>query len=154
MKQNKPKLLKNGTQVLEIPNELQVTKKSFLLLVNCIFQAEPLPRRDVHGTGETRLDQLIETMATLGGCATLEERLRNHSFNNPLTPDEDVNDKYVWQVLGKSKYASGLDSDDQQDFVENGFFYTGTATESDANGILHHYFRKKKKPTTKGGSRK
>ena len=148
MKQNNPKILKNGTQVLEIPNELQVSKTSFLLLVNCIFQVEPLPRRLVNnGIGGTRMDKLIETMTTLGGCATLEERLREHSYSNPLFPDEDVQERFHWLTLRKKSYLS-VCMYDHDNFVKAGFHYVSTDPQKDENDVLTHYYRKEKKPVT------
>lgn len=106
----------DGMQVLEIPVELQVSKTSFLLLVGCLFGADKLPPR---GTADSRLTELTETMLTLGGCTTLEEKLKHHS-NNPMTPEEDTDERYTWTRI------ENLVDREREDMLAKGFSFTTT----------------------------
>ena len=68
------KTTKDGTEILEIDPALQVSQSSFILLLTCARGAAPLPHKwDVH-----RLMELEKTMVKLGGCESLEKRLRDH----------------------------------------------------------------------------
>lgn len=124
--------MKDGTQVLEIPEELEVSKPSFVLLVNCFFGADKLPPR---GPTDSRLTELLETVATLGGCMNLEEKLKDLS-KNPLTPEEDTENEYVWGILQADIYQS----DKMDDIKRKGYSYT-TSRKLEQYGSITHYFR-------------
>lgn len=124
----------DGTQILEIPRELQVSKKSFVLLVNCALGVEPLPARGVVGS---RWTELVETITTLGGCEELEERFQEHHFN-PLTPEQDTNGDFEWQALQKGEFAR-ISEYDVQDMHKLGFSYVSATKDPNSNMVTHLY---------------
>jgi hypothetical protein len=84
-----------GAEILTIPAELEISKSSFLLLVNCLFGAVPLPRP---AAPESRHLELTETIATLGGCQELELQIQ-HLRCDPTTPEDDVHQEFYWANL-------------------------------------------------------
>jgi hypothetical protein len=129
----------DGSVLLEIDPALGVSKSSFVLLLNCLFRAQSLPPRS---GGNSRRDELVETIATLGGCASLERRLREQG-ENPLTPAEDTTGAYCWSVVEKYR-TDQLDQYTSRDMRREGYSYT--AWEKDKEfGINRHYFRRSKK---------
>lgn len=131
----------DGVTILEIPEEFDVTKESFLLLINCLFEAEPLPARcgRKKERDDGRLKDLIETMATLGGCDVLERRLKDHHAN-PLTPEDDSNDRYEWHILRYGKYHD-IDDHEMVRMKKYGFSFTTSKMEHDQ---INFYYRAKK----------
>ena len=126
----------DGSILLEIDPALEVTKSSFILLVNCLFKTKPLPSR----TDESRLTELEETVRTLGGCDDLEKRLKDCSAN-PLIPKEDTSDSFEWTFLETETYMP-IDEDDVRKLREAGFSYCSWAKDGSLN---RHIFRKSKK---------
>lgn len=102
MKAKEIKELQDGTKILEIPVDLCVSQQAFVLLVSCLLEAQPLPPRTAHNGGGDQMALLTHAMEVLGGCEVLEERLQDHHAN-PLTPQEDTNSEYVWQILHQSR---------------------------------------------------
>lgn len=105
-----PTLSDGTTQVLDIPADLQVSRSSFVLLINCLYGVEPLPPRESNRRS-SRLKELAETLVVLGGCQALEERLRHHhtgSVINPMTPEEDIEDKYDWHMTEDAAYTDRM----------------------------------------------
>ena len=95
------KTTNDGIEILEIDPSLQVSQSSFILLWTCVRGVASLPAR----SDESRLIELEETMVKLGGCESLEKRLRDHSAN-PLTPEEDTEGKYIWRFRRKSRHST------------------------------------------------
>jgi hypothetical protein len=95
MRAEEMKQLEDGREILQIPEELGVSKSSFILLVNCIFGNVQLPRPGVSGS---RYLELVETAATLGGCEDLEEQIKNFR-PEPMTPQDDIHNEYYWAKL-------------------------------------------------------
>lgn len=143
--------------LLRVPHELAVSKKSFLLLLNCFFEVEPLPRRnnDEHESQEQssssssssspQWTDLMETIRTLGGCKSLESRLSrlgNHAYkSNPMIPEEDSQLEFDWRTLHyRSDYP--LKQADQEPLLEDGWKYTTTAQITER--MTSHYYRKEK----------
>ncbi|CAB9524362.1 expressed unknown protein [Seminavis robusta] len=127
----------DGATLVEISHELEISKKSFILLVNCVLGAEPLPAR-----GTPKLTQLVDAMTTLGGCEQLEASLKNLQ-TNPLTPQDDTNNEYVWHVLQTLKYSSLSVYDTEVLRSKAGCAYA-SAIKDPKSGVVTHYFRAKK----------
>ena len=125
----------DGTKVLEIPPELQIHQSSFLLLINCLFETQPLPPRRDNDKKESRLTELTETITKLGGCQVLENRLKDLTVN-PMTPEEDVNREYMWAVI---QYDTIFQSR-MQEMMDRGYSYT---ISKNVRNTEHHYFRAK-----------
>lgn len=89
---------KDGTEILVIHKELGISKSSFVLLVNNVFN------NITHPHHESRLDELIDTIVTLGGCSSLEHHLTCKQQNNPMTPSEDVDHKFDWMTIPNHFY--------------------------------------------------
>ena len=128
----------NGTPIVTIPAELGIRKNAFVLLVNVILGAEPLPERRSRAYGSTTdlLGILKDTMATLGGCPNLEQRLSCHN-SNPRIPEEDTDDEYVWLVVKDAPSSS-----DAKDLHNASYSYTGFIEEG-LGGRVHVYRRDK-----------
>lgn len=147
----KPKELQQlpdgNTQILEIPVDFRISQKAFLQLINCILEADPLPPRRGHkkqGADDDSLTVLTQTMATLGGCKVLEQRLKDH-HGNPLTPEEDTNNDYEWHILRISKTAD-IRMDTLTTFANAGYNYTTSILDPLGGGIMAtHLYRKKRK---------
>lgn len=123
----------DGTKVLEIPHELEIHQSSFLLLVNCLVGMEPLPPRNAPNS---RLTELSETVTKLGGCVSLENRVKDRTAN-PMTPEEDVENQYTWAVIQYDTIFQRR----MHDMMERGYSYTTTKK------VFHtdfHYFRANK----------
>ena len=133
--QMQPKTLKkskDGIEILEIDPALQVSRASFIFLVNCLRGATPLPAR----ADESQSKDLAETMVTLGGCESLEQRLRDQS-TNPLTPEEDTEDKYLWQVIHQSEFSN---FSIPPDYANAGYTFAAMGTKG---YNMHQYYLRK-----------
>lgn len=126
--------LEDGTQILQIPRDFQVSQKVFLHLINCIFETKPIPAR-----GTEEMESLEECVTILGGCEVLEERLKEQ-HTNPLNPEEDINDDYLWQVLHISR-SEDIRMPDLERLANAGFSYRST---TEVGIMATHLFRKKK----------
>lgn len=136
---------KNGVPILEIPGDLCVSQDDFCLLVNVVFEAVPLPPRNLDSYGERSdlLTLLEKTMATLGGCEALAQRLNGHHAN-PRRPEEDTNDDYDWHVLHVS-HTYSVDAIDMKNFSSKGFSYAGFVKDGEGyTSTKSHFYRKKK----------
>lgn len=123
----------DGSKLVEIPHELEISQSSFLLLVNCFFGLQPLPPRTSDGDKSSRLTELTEVITKLGGCARLEQQCQELAIN-PLTPAQDVNNKYTWAVIQYDHISQYV----CKDMMDRGYSYTITKRI----GIKdHHYFR-------------
>lgn len=125
----------DGTKVVEIPVELQIQQSSFLLLINCLLENEPLPPRNKQGDDSSRLTELSETITKLGGCPVLENRLKDLTAN-PMTPEDDVNREFAWAVI---QYDTIFQSR-MMDMMKLGYSFTITKKIEREN---HHFFRAK-----------
>eukprot|EP00977_Amphora_coffeiformis_P013136 scaffold3396_cov176-Amphora_coffeaeformis.AAC.9 len=144
----------DGTEILEIPPELDVKKKSFLLLIDSFFETKPLAcfidDGDDNKDGDCNdnvLEDLRGTLNTLGGCEVLEKRLAKvHPRYNPLTPGEDVNDEYIWDVVEDYQRPS------HENLHKRGFSFASIFVDSDGIAGRFFYFRKKKVKGEKSSS--
>jgi hypothetical protein len=124
----------DGSILLEIDPALEVSKSSFILLVNCLFNTTALPPRTAEGS---RLLELEETVRTLGGCDDLEKRLKDCS-TNPLTPKQDTTAAFDWTIL---ESHMPIDENSVRELRKEGFSYC--SWEKQRIGT-RHYFRKSK----------
>ena len=150
MKQNNVKVTTTGMPILVIPDYLNVSVDSFITLVNCAFDIEPLPSRLVLHEGtkgylssESKngisMKVLTDTITKLGGCDVLEQRLRNRTDDGPLTPEEDTGGKYIWSILHCSN-ATAIYCIDVDAYTSKGFSFAGVKED----GIYRNYFFRKK----------
>lgn len=130
----------DGAKILEIPPNLAVCKRSFLLLLQCALDLKPLPPRNAKG----QLLALEEAIAVLGGCQDLEARLYNHQPNanyNPLTPAEDVECLYYWKVVSTT---SSIPICEAQVLETGGFSLASDRPMLPHSPCVHYYYRKEK----------
>lgn len=136
-----------GLPILVIPSELKVTKKSFLLLLHNALELDFLPL-----PGSAEWSDLLTTITNLGGCEALEERLKNCILKRgPMTPEEDTEGKYNWQIAHGHEELRSIKA---QDMAKAGFSYTTsipgttatstTATNGDSSNrsSMIHIYRK------------
>ena len=83
MKPDQAEEQKDGTTLLIIPEELSVSKISFIRLIQCLSRGNSFPNLTIHDVLDLKV-----TMTTLGGCQELEDRLQNH-VPDPMSPQED-----------------------------------------------------------------
>ena len=131
-----PKVLKirDGMTVLQIPPDLGINGATFVLVMNCALEITPLPVTD-------KANLLCEAVAVLGGCESLEKRMRHIDFYSPLSPEEDTQNKFDWQLFVKSVYRD-INMYDTKDYIELGYsFVSRTMVE---NNQVMYLFRRPK----------
>jgi len=89
------------------------------------------------------LTELVETILTLGGCEVLEQRLQNHSAN-PSTPQEDTENKYLWQMIHKDMIHTVTIP---EDLKRAGYTFVSITEQKHGCTLMNqYYFRKQKGP--------
>ena len=132
----KPKALKcrdDGVKILTISEELRVVvgKDDFVRMVNCILGLQRLPP-----IGSIRYDEFINTMTTLGGCPSMEAKLRSLQ-TEPLTGEEDIHCLYQWQVI----FGHIFDSTTEM-MMKNGYSLASIQKDDQGRPVTT-YFRKR-----------
>lgn len=149
--QMKPKTLQehgDGAPILEIPFDLGVSAGSFALLLDCALGPEPFPERKEEFS--TLANRLKEVITKLGGCDSLLQRLHEHSAkNNPMLPQEDTYERFIWQILKENPYSgtSIMTSRHAVELEGHGYSFTTSyldPEEQGTNTMRAYIYRKEK----------
>jgi hypothetical protein len=144
--------IQTDLRTLKINDEFNISRDSFNRIMTCALSINDLPN-----VKEER-KKLLEDVNALGGCLSLEERVRQLNVAEQekfaleqveqrralaITPAADVWNMFEWRNVGPQYCYTGINQ--SQELLAQGFEYVGHVNCGDnGSGVMAvmHYFRR------------